>query len=80
MVGYVCIDNDAALGHGLEEVLFGKPTVIIQVKKLEGLEEEGVSADLGGSLELYFINEFRFESMWGMLYAAMDSFMLLNLL
>jgi hypothetical protein len=58
----VGIDDDAALGYSLEEIGLAEATVRRDVEKFESLEEKGVNADLGRSLELYLLEEFAFEA------------------
>lgn len=58
-------DDYPAFCDGFEKVLPVEPTVIIQVKKLEGLEKEGVHADLRGGFELYLMEQLRFETKLG---------------
>lgn len=40
------VDNDTTFGDGLEEVTPGEPTVIIQIKEFECLEQESIETHL----------------------------------
>jgi hypothetical protein len=49
------VNNYSALGDSFEKIRFRKITVIIEIKKLEGLVKEGIRANFRGSFVLQLV-------------------------
>jgi hypothetical protein len=56
------LDDNPAFGDGSEELGLSEVSLVVEVKEFEGLEEEGVDADLGGAPVLQFVEQFCLEA------------------
>jgi len=66
-------NNNTTLGNCLEEIGTIEPTVIIEIKKFEWLEQESINTDFWRSLVLDLVLELNLETILRAPYLAMDS-------